>query len=98
MLNIFKYVLRYFIIDNNYKLLIRFQRADVYLNGPIAINELIKLTNQLASQKHTRDRSSQDNNNSYESKQQVGRSKDRNKRRSKKCQALIKKRHIKGRR
>ena len=97
MLNIFKHVLRYFIIDNNYKLLIRFQRADVYLNGPIAINELIKLTNQLASQKHTRDRSSQDNNNSFESKQQVGRSKDRNKRRSKKCQALIKKRHIKGR-
>ena len=29
--NTFEHVLRYFVIDNNYKLLITFQRADVYL-------------------------------------------------------------------
>ena len=29
--NIFEYVLRYFLIENNYKLLITFQRVDVYL-------------------------------------------------------------------
>ena len=46
MWNIFEYVLRCFIIDNNYKLLITFQRVDVYLNEPIEIDELIKLANQ----------------------------------------------------
>ena len=46
MWNIFEHVLRYFIIDNNYKLLIKFQRADFYLNEPIEIDELIKLANQ----------------------------------------------------
>ena len=46
MWNIFKLVLRYFIIDNNDKLLITFQQVDVYLNGPIKIHELIKLANQ----------------------------------------------------
>ena len=34
------------IIDNNYKLLIIFQRVDVYLNEPIKTDELIKLANQ----------------------------------------------------
>ena len=34
-------------IDSNYKLLITFQRVDVYLNKPIEIDELIKLGNQL---------------------------------------------------
>ena len=38
--------LRYFIIDNSYKLLITFQQLDVYLNEPIKIHELIKLVNQ----------------------------------------------------
>ena len=33
--------------DNNYNLLIKFQRVDVYLQEPIEIDELIKLTNQL---------------------------------------------------
>ena len=46
MWNISEHFLSYFIIDNNYKLLIKFQRADVYLNEPIEIDELIKLTNQ----------------------------------------------------
>ena len=32
--------------DNNYNLLIKFQRVDVYLHEPIEIDELIKLTNQ----------------------------------------------------
>ena len=45
--NIFEHVLRYIIIDENYKLLIKFQRVDVYLNEPIEIHELIKLANQL---------------------------------------------------
>ena len=31
MSNIFEHVLRYFIIENNYKLLIAFQWVDVYL-------------------------------------------------------------------
>ena len=44
---IFEHVLRYFIIDNNYKLLITFQRVNVYLKEPIEIDELIKLANQL---------------------------------------------------
>ena len=39
-------VLRYFIIDDNYKLLATFQRVDVYLNEQIEIDELIKLANQ----------------------------------------------------
>ena len=46
MWNIFEHALRYFIIDNNYKLLITFQQVDVYLNEPIKIHELIKLANQ----------------------------------------------------
>ena len=46
MWNIFEHVLSYFIFDNNYKLLITFQQADVYLNEPIKIHELIKLANQ----------------------------------------------------
>ena len=51
MWNIFEHVLRYFIIDdnnynNNYKLLITFQRVDVYWNEPIEIDELIKLAYQ----------------------------------------------------
>ena len=49
MWNIFEHVLRYFLrylIDNNYKLLITFQRVDVYLNEPIEIDKLIKLANQ----------------------------------------------------
>ena len=41
MWNIFKLVWRYFIIDNNDKLLITFQQVDVYLNEPIKIHELI---------------------------------------------------------
>ena len=41
-----EHFLSYFIIDNNYKLLIKFQRVDVYLNEPIEIDELIKLANQ----------------------------------------------------
>ena len=36
----------YIIIDNNYKPLIMFQQADVYLNEPIKIDEVIKLANQ----------------------------------------------------
>ena len=43
---IFGYALRYFIIDNNYKLLMTFQQVNVYLNEPIKIHELIKLANQ----------------------------------------------------
>ena len=46
MWNIFEYVLRYFIIDINYKLLIIFQPVDAYLNEPIEIEKLIKLANQ----------------------------------------------------
>ena len=46
MWKIFEHALRYFIIDNNYKLLITFQQADVYLNEPIKIPELIKLAYQ----------------------------------------------------
>ena len=45
MWNISEHALRYFIIDNNYKLL-TFQQADVYLNEPMKIHELIKLANQ----------------------------------------------------
>ena len=46
MWNIFEHALRYFIIDNNYKLLLTFQEADVYLNEPIKIHKLIELANQ----------------------------------------------------
>ena len=46
MWNIFEYALIDFIIDNNYKLLIAFQKVDVYLNEPIKIHELSKLANQ----------------------------------------------------
>ena len=43
MRNIFEHVIRYFLIDNNYKLLITFQRL---FNEPIEIDKLIKLANQ----------------------------------------------------
>ena len=43
---IFGHALRYFITDNNYKLLMTFQQVNVYLNEPIKIHELIKLANQ----------------------------------------------------
>ena len=46
MCNIFEHTWMVFIIDNNYKLLIIFQRDNVYLNEPIKIDELIKLANQ----------------------------------------------------
>ena len=46
MWNIFEHALRYFIIDNDYKLLITFQQVYVYLNEPMKIHELIKLANQ----------------------------------------------------
>ena len=44
--NIFEHALRYFVIDNKYKLLITFQQVEVYLNEPVKIYELIKLANQ----------------------------------------------------
>ena len=47
-----------------------FQQADVYLNEPAKINELIKLANQ-SVQRRTRDRNGKDNNNSYFWKQKV---------------------------
>ena len=43
---IFGVVLSYFIIDNNYKLLIIFQQVIVYLDETIENNRLIKLANQ----------------------------------------------------
>ena len=46
MRNIFEQILRYFMIDNIFKLLITFQRVDVCLNEPIKIHELIKLVNR----------------------------------------------------
>ena len=46
MWNIFEHALKYFIVDNIYKLLIALQQVDVYLNEPIEISELIKLANQ----------------------------------------------------
>ena len=63
----------YIIIDNNYKLFIIFQQADVYLNEPIKIDELIKLSSELI-QRRTRDRNRKDNNNSYFWKQKLSRS------------------------
>ena len=46
MWNIFEeHVLRCFIIDNNYKLVITFQQVDVYLKEPIETDEPI-LANQ----------------------------------------------------
>ena len=47
-----------------------FQQADVYLNEPAKINELIKLANQ-SVQRRTRDRNGKDNNNSYFWKQKI---------------------------
>ena len=44
--NIFEHALRYFITDNNYKLLIIFQQVNVYLNETIQIDVLIKLANK----------------------------------------------------
>ena len=46
MQNIFKHVFKHFMIDNNYKLLIIFLRVNIFLNEPIEIHKLIKLTNQ----------------------------------------------------
>ena len=46
MWNIFEHAFRYFIIDNNYRLLMTFQQAHVYLKKPIKIYELTKLVNQ----------------------------------------------------
>ena len=46
MWNIFEHAFRYFIIDNNYRLLMTFQQAYVYLKKPIKIYELTKLVNQ----------------------------------------------------
>ena len=54
----------YIIIDNNYKLLIKFQQVDVYLNKPIKIDELIKLDNQ-SIQRRTFDRNDKNQNISY---------------------------------
>ena len=48
----------------NYKLLIMFQRIDVYLNEPIKTDEQIKLASQLI-QRRIRDRNGKDDNNSY---------------------------------
>ena len=45
MWSIFEHALRYFIIDNNYKLLITSQQVDVYQNQPKKIHELMKLAN-----------------------------------------------------
>ena len=56
----------YIIIDDNYNLLIIFQQADVYLNEPIKIDELIKLANQ-SFQRRARGR----NDNSYFWKQKI---------------------------
>ena len=46
MWNIFEHVLRYSIIDNNYKLLITFQRVDVYLK-----NQSRLMNNQISKSK-----------------------------------------------
>ena len=46
MWNIFENTLRYFIINNNYKLLITLQQVGFYLNDPMNIHELIKLANK----------------------------------------------------
>ena len=54
----------HYIIDNNYKLLIIFQRVDVYLNEPIKTDVLIKLAD-LSIQYCTRDRNGEDKNNYY---------------------------------
>ena len=49
---------------NNYKLLIKVQQVDVYLNKLIKIDEQIKLANQLV-QGTNRDRKGKDKDNSY---------------------------------
>ena len=46
MWNIFENTFRYFIINNNYKLLITLQQVDFYLNKPTNIHELIKSANK----------------------------------------------------
>ena len=49
---------------NNYKLLIKVQQVDFYLNKLIKIDEQIKLANQLV-QGNNRDRKGKDKDNSY---------------------------------
>ena len=53
-----------FQVSPSYKLLIIFQKVDVYLTEPIKIDELIKLANQ-SIQQHARDRNGKDKNNYY---------------------------------
>ena len=55
---------------NNYKLLIKVQQVDVYLNKLIKIDEQIKLANQLV-QGNNRDRKGKDKDNSYIWKQKI---------------------------
>ena len=50
MWNIFENTLMYFIINNNYKLLITLQQVDFYLNKPTNIHELIKSANKSKKQ------------------------------------------------
>ena len=66
MWNIFEHVLRNFIIRNNNKLLITIQRVDVYLmNQSKLITNQISQSIKLVSQRHNRDKSGKDSNNSY---------------------------------
>ena len=74
-------------------MLIIFQQADVSLNEPIKIDELIKLANQ-SIQRRTRYRKGKDNNNSYLRKQKRLLSKHRNKKCSEKCYVFIFKKHM----
>ena len=70
MWNIFEHVLRNFIIRNNNKLLITIQRVDVYLmNQSKLITNQISQSIKLVSQRHNRDKSGKDSNNSYFRKQ-----------------------------
>ena len=74
-------------------MLIIFQQADVSLNEPIKIDELIKLANQ-SIQRRTRYRKGKDNSNSYLRKQKRLLSKHRNKKCSEKCYVFIFKKHM----
>ena len=66
MWNIFQYVLRSFIVENNYKLLVAFQGVDVYLmTNQIWWTNQISQSIKLAGQRPTRDRSAKDKNNAY---------------------------------
>ena len=61
----------YYVVTNNtYKLLTIFQCVDVYLNEPIKVDELIKLSNH-SIQRHTFHRINKDNNNSCFWKQKI---------------------------